>query len=59
MRQEVKNWWEQAKNDFEKAEVLYQSGHYDGVAFYSQQAVEKALKSIYLKGFEELKKVMI
>ncbi len=48
MRQEIKNWWEQAKNDFQKAKVLYQSGNYDGVAFYCQQAAEKALKAVII-----------
>jgi HEPN domain-containing protein len=48
MRQEVKNWWEQSKKDLHKAEVLYKTDDYDGVAFYCQQSVEKALKAVII-----------
>lgn len=48
MKEEILHWWKQAERDFHKADVLYQSGDYDGVAFYSQQAVEKALKAVIL-----------
>lgn len=48
MREEILHWWKQAERDFHKADVLYKSRDYDGVAFYSQQAVEKALKAIIL-----------
>ena len=42
MRQEIINWWEQSKDDFEKAEGLFTLKKFDGVTFYCQQAVEKA-----------------
>ncbi len=48
MREEITHWWKQAESDLRKAEVLFKSGDYDGVAFYSQQSVEKALKAIIL-----------
>ena len=48
MRIEVEHWWLQAQRDFSKAEVLYNTKNYDGVAFYCQQAVEKALKAVIL-----------
>ncbi|MEW5897516.1 MAG: HEPN domain-containing protein [Nanoarchaeota archaeon] len=48
MRKEIMNWWEQAKSDFKKAEILYKSESYDGVAFYCQQTAEKALKAVIL-----------
>ncbi|MEK6937675.1 MAG: HEPN domain-containing protein [Nanoarchaeota archaeon] len=48
MREEIEHWWKQAENDLQKAEVLFKSENYDGVAFYSQQATEKALKAVIL-----------
>ncbi len=48
MREEIEHWWKQALNDFKKAEVLFVSKNYDGVAFYCQQTTEKALKSVIL-----------
>ena len=51
MKIEINNWWKQAQSDLKKAEVLYHSKDYDGVAFYSQQAVEKGLKALYIFSF--------
>ena len=48
MREEIIHWWKQAQSDFCKAEVLNEGKQYDGVAFYCQQAVEKALKAVIL-----------
>ena len=48
MREEIIHWWKQAQSDFHKAEVLNKGKQYDGVAFYCQQAVEKALKAVIL-----------
>ncbi len=48
MREEIEHWWKQAQKDFHKAEVLFHSKDYDGVAFYSQQAAEKSLKAVIL-----------
>ena len=49
MKEEVKKWWEQAKDDLEKARILFDSKKYDGTVFYCQQTVEKAIKALLLK----------
>jgi HEPN domain-containing protein len=41
-----RRWMEQAEADFGKAKVLRDSGDFDGVIFYSQQAIEKGLKAL-------------
>ena len=48
MKEEVKNWWEQAKDDLEKAKDNFPS-HLDGAAFFCQQGVEKALKALLIE----------
>lgn len=48
MRKEIENWWKQAKNDLEKAKVLFDAGKFDGTAFFCQQATEKSLKALIL-----------
>ncbi len=48
MRIEVQNWWQQSKDDFDAAEFNFQGGKYYLAAFMCQQAVEKALKALFL-----------
>ena len=48
MRQEISNWWRQAKKDLEVAEKNYEFKEYYACAFFSQQAVEKSLKALIL-----------
>jgi len=45
VRQEGKNWWRQAEADLLTAKKLLEVERWYGVAFFSQQAAEKA----YLK----------
>lgn len=47
-------WLRQAKKDFEVAKDLYSQSHYYASAFFCQQAAEKALKAIVLKGQDEV-----
>ena len=54
MKEEIKNWWKQAKDDLEKAEILLNNKKYDGAVFFCQQAVEKGLKAINLRDNKEL-----
>ena len=61
MKKEVKNWLEQAEHEIEVAEYNFEGNILDAAAFYSQQAAEKALKSLTesklvkaLKGFKEM-----
>ncbi len=45
MREEIKNWWEQAKHDLETAKILLREHRLDAASFYFQQCLEKALKA--------------
>ena len=54
MRQEVKDWLEQALADLDKAKVLFQAKRYDGVVVFAQQAAEKALKALYILHAEKI-----
>jgi HEPN domain-containing protein len=46
MRVEVEWWFEQAKRDLKMADELLRSGLFEGVAYHSHQAGEKALKAL-------------
>jgi len=48
MRREVRLWLRSAEEDYSDAELLYGSGRYFRTAFFAQQAVEKALKALFL-----------
>ena len=56
MREEYLNWWKQAKADLETAEFNADGKRFEAAAFFSQQAVEKGLKALYIKKFGELLK---
>jgi len=49
MRGEIKAWWEQALADMETAELTLKGGRYYASVFFSEQAVEKALKALVLR----------
>ncbi len=55
--EEVKIWWKQAKRDLISAETNIKLHNYYLVSFMSHQAVEKALKALYIKEFKELIKI--
>lgn len=57
MEQEVKNWWSQAIEDLDSAEVNLKVKKFYISSFLSQQAVEKALKALYIKKFKKLIKI--
>lgn len=46
---EAERWWKQALYELETSETLIKSNKYSSSAFHSQQAVEMALKALYLK----------
>lgn len=54
MKEEVENWWKKAEDDLETAEYNLKGRRVDAAAFYCQQSVEKALKTLYIKKFKEL-----
>ncbi|HLC32446.1 MAG TPA: HEPN domain-containing protein [Candidatus Nanoarchaeia archaeon] len=49
MRQDVQIWWLQSEDDFDAAEYNFKGGKFFLAAFMSQQAVEKALKALFLQ----------
>ena len=57
MKQEVKRWWKKAKDDLDKARILFENKKYDGTAFFCQQSVEKGLKALALKEKNRIKKI--
>lgn len=48
MREEINNWWKQAKRDLESANNSLKSGDYYVCAFLCQQTIEKGLKAVIL-----------
>ncbi len=48
MRKEVEVWLQQSNDDFRGAEYNFDGKHYYIAAFLCQQAVEKALKALFL-----------
>lgn len=48
MREEIKNWWKQAKRDLKTSENSYNSGDYYASVFWCQQSLEKGLKSFIM-----------
>ena len=55
MVHEAEHWWKQAMSDLKAADHSLLSKDFDWSCFQSQQAVEKALKAVYIKKFKELK----
>ncbi|MBI5036562.1 HEPN domain-containing protein [Candidatus Micrarchaeota archaeon] len=53
MREEARNWLEQAKEDLETAEANFQTKRYYACAFFCQQAAEKALKALTIERLHE------
>lgn len=49
MREESKNWWLQALEDLETARSNIDIKKYYASVFFSQQAAEKALKTLYIE----------
>lgn len=46
MREDIRNWWEQARHDLIVAKFNLGGGHYDVAAFYCHQVVERGLKAL-------------
>lgn len=57
MRQEAKNWWLQAKEDFDAAGYNFKGKKYYLAAFMSQQSVEKALKALLIQKTNDFPKI--
>lgn len=48
-RQEIHDWWKQARADLKTAKDNITTKNYYASVLFSQQAAEKALKSLYIK----------
>lgn len=57
MREEIKNWWGQAKRDLQTAKNCYNSKDYYASAFFCHRSVEKGLKALYLDAHKSLWKI--
>lgn len=57
MNEEVNKWWNKAKDDLDKAKILFKNKKYDGAVFFCQQSAEKGLKALSLKGKNEIKRI--
>ena len=55
--EEYEEWINKAKSDLKAAFNSLNSKDYDWACFKSQQAIEKALKGMYIKKFHELLKI--
>jgi|SRR3989338_7359222 len=49
MRKESEQWLKQAQEDLETATIDFKNARYYACSFWSQQAAEKALKSLHLE----------
>jgi len=49
MRKEVSRLWEQALEDLDTAKKLLEVEKYYASVFFAEQAVEKALKALFIK----------
>lgn len=56
MNEDYKKWLNKANKDLTSASNAIQFSDYELSAFLCQQSVEKALKAMYIKKFNELKK---
>src|SRR3989338_9499282 len=56
VKNEVQTWWELALDDLDTAQKNLDIGKHHIASLFAQQAVEKALKSLYIKQLHELKK---
>lgn len=54
MRREAENWFKQSKADMKTAKDCLDAGNYYAAAFFSQQAVEKALKAYFIIRHEDV-----
>ncbi len=54
MRPEAQAWWDEAEVELVAAHDLMGNKHYHLAAFFCQQAVEKALKALWIVRFKEL-----
>lgn len=52
MKEIISKWWKQANRDLLTASNCIDSGDYYAGVFFSEQAIEKGLKALYIKQFD-------
>ena len=57
MKEEVKRWWDVAKEDYDTAKFNFEGEDYRATTFLCQQSVEKALKAFMLKKSGKIRKI--
>ena len=57
MKEEVKRWMEQAREDYDTAKFNFDGKRYRAAAFFCQQAAQKALKAFLLKKTGKIDKI--
>lgn len=54
----TKRWQESAEDDFDTAEALFAAGKFSHCLFFCHLAVEKMLKAVYTKKFDDVPPIM-
>jgi len=54
MREEIQRWMEYAHSDLEAARILHDGEGFPAAVFHCQQALEKALKALFLAEVKEM-----
>lgn len=54
MKEKFQVWLDKAEYDIDTAKAMLDTGRYNYVAFMLQQTIEKVLKAIYVKKFNEV-----
>ncbi len=57
MNEEIKKWWNKAKDDLNSAKHSFESKDYGWCCFQIQQSVEKALKTLLIQEKGEFPKI--
>jgi HEPN domain-containing protein len=57
MREEIEKWIKRAEKDLDDAKFSLRGKRFELAAFLAQQTIEKALKALYLKKFNKIKKI--
>ena len=57
MKDSIKQWLNNSKEDLESAKYLLQGGYFRGACYHSEQAIEKLLKALLLKKGWDLEKI--
>lgn len=57
MKDDTEKWWNKAKEDLITAEINFKNKRYDAAAFFVQQSLEKAFKSISIEKTGKFRKI--